>query len=101
MIKFFKRLSKYKKRTALINDKKKVSYDEIVKNLKNFDKIIDENSVSLLIADNNINFINFYQIVTRIQPGRTPYIINRGYHWYLRFWACRQGEQFSWRYIQL
>ncbi len=60
MIKFFKRLSKYKKRTALINDKKKVSYDEIVKNSKNFDKIIGENSVSLLIADNNINFIKGY-----------------------------------------
>ena len=60
MIKYFKRLLRYQKRTALIDDKNKVSYDEIAKNSKNLHNKINENSVSLLIANNNINFIKGY-----------------------------------------
>lgn len=60
MASFFTNFSKFKKRTALIENNIKVSYDEIDKNLKILHKKIDENSVSLLIADNNINFIQGY-----------------------------------------
>ncbi len=57
---FFNNFSKFKKRTALIENNIKVSYDEIDKNLKILQKKIDDNSVSLLIAENNINFIQGY-----------------------------------------
>jgi long-chain acyl-CoA synthetase len=60
MIEYFKKLSKYKERTALIDGENNVSYDEIIKSSKNLNEKICENSVSLLIADNNVNFIKGY-----------------------------------------
>ena len=58
MIEYFKKLSKYKERTALIDGENNVSYDEIIKSSKNLNEKICENSVSLLIADNNVNLIS-------------------------------------------
>lgn len=60
MTSFFNNFSKFKKRTALIENKIKVSFDEIIKNSKILHEKIDDNSVSLLIADNNINFVKGY-----------------------------------------
>lgn len=60
MVSFFNNFSEFKKRTALIENKIKVSFDEIIKYSKTLHKKIDDNSVSLLIADNNINFVKGY-----------------------------------------
>ena len=54
MVNFFNSLLKFKNRTALINEGNKVTFEQINKNSNMLHRKIDENSLSLLIADNNI-----------------------------------------------
>lgn len=60
MVNYFNRLLKYTNRTALINEGNKVTFEQINENSNMLHRKIDENSVSLLIADNNINFVKGY-----------------------------------------
>ena len=60
MFNFFNSLLKYKNRIALINEDYKVTFEQIYKNSNMLHRKIDENSLSLLIADNNINFVKGY-----------------------------------------
>lgn len=57
---FFKRFQNYKNRVALKDNENSIFYKDLIKNSQTILKKIKANSIALLIAKNNISFINGY-----------------------------------------
>ena len=56
----FKNFVKYKKKIALMDTNTSISYEDLLKTSELLEKKIHQNSVSLLIAENNIDFVKGY-----------------------------------------
>ena len=60
MFKVFNNIDKFNNNTALISSQKFISYNNLFLESKKIEKLLESNSVSLLIADNHIDFIIGY-----------------------------------------
>ena len=56
MFKVFNNIDKFNNNTALISSQKFISYNNLFLESKKIEKLLESNSVSLLIADNHIDF---------------------------------------------
>lgn len=78
MIKLFHNIRKFKKRIALVNEKNfKLTYDEIYNESKIFGSIIKNNSISIIIAKNNIECLIGY--ISLIILNRTTILIDENF----------------------
>lgn len=59
-MKLFKNFAKLKKKISLIQNQKKISYDDLIKFSDKLSKNIKKNSIIILIAKNDITSISFY-----------------------------------------
>ena len=78
MIKLFQNIRKFKKRIALVNEKNyKFTYEEIYNESKIFGSIIKNNSISIIIAKNNIECLIGY--ISLIILNRTTILIDENF----------------------
>jgi acyl-CoA synthetase (AMP-forming)/AMP-acid ligase II len=78
MIKLFQNIKKFKKRIALVNEKNyKFTYEEIYNESKIFGSIIKNNSISVIIAKNNIECLIGY--ISLIILNRTTILIDENF----------------------
>ena len=61
MYKIFNKIKKFNNKIALVNENnEKISYKELIKESNKIIHKVKSNSVVLLVADNNINFVKGY-----------------------------------------
>ena len=60
MYKILNNLQVYKNNTALMTENNSITYNDLIKNTDKIKKKIKSNTISLMIAQNNLNFITSY-----------------------------------------